>query len=117
MSNPFASFKPMSNATDVTDADFQTEVLDSETPILVDFWATWCSPCKTMSPAVDKLAEELSGRIKVTKLNIDENSSTASSLGVMSIPTFIVFKGGKEVHRFMGSKPYDAFRAEVEPHL
>ena len=117
MLNPFASFETMSNATDVTDSDFQAEVLDSATPILVDFWATWCAPCKAMSPAVDKLAEEFGDRIKVTKLNIDENQSTASSFGVMSIPTFIVFKGGKEVHRFMGAKPYDAFRAEVEPHL
>lgn len=107
----------MSNATDVTDADFQTEVLDSEKTVLVDFWATWCGPCKTMSPAVDKLAEELGDRIKVTKLNTDENHSTASSLGVMSIPTFVVFRGGKEVHRFMGAKPYEAFLAEVEPHV
>ncbi|MDP6849335.1 MAG: thioredoxin [Planctomycetota bacterium] len=104
----------MSNAQDVTEADFQTEVLDSEKPVLVDFWAPWCGPCKAMGPAVDKLAEEMGEKVKVVKLDIDQSPGVASQLGVMSIPTFIVFKNGTEAARKMGMMSFDDFKSLVE---
>ncbi len=106
----------MSNALDVTEETFQGEVLDSDKPVLVDFWATWCGPCKAMGPAVDKLAAEMDGNVKVVKVDIDSNPGIASQFGVMSIPTFIVFKGGAEASRKMGMMSFDDFKALVAEH-
>ena len=104
----------MSNAQDVTEAYFQTEVLESDKPVLVDFWAPWCGPCKAMGPAVDKIADELGGKVKVVKVDIDQSPGVASQLGVMSIPTFIVFKNGAEAARKMGMMSFDDFKTLVE---
>ncbi|MGB0952563.1 MAG: thioredoxin [Planctomycetota bacterium] len=107
----------MSNAIDVTDESFQAEVIDSATPVLVDFWAPWCGPCKAMGPSVDQLAGEMGEKMKVVKLDTQDNPNTPSSMGVMGIPCFIVFKGGQEVARSAGMMNYEQFKAFVEPHV
>jgi len=107
----------MSSALDVNEATFQGEVLDSDQPVLVDFWATWCGPCKAMAPAIDKLAEEMAGQVKVVKVDIDTNPSVASQFGVMSIPSFIIFKGGAEVGRKMGMMSFDDLKVLVAAHV
>ena len=84
-------------AQQFTDQNFEQEVLKSEKPVLVDFWAAWCGPCQMMGPIIDKLAEEMKDKVKIGKLNVDENRETASDYSVMSIPTLIIFKGGKVV--------------------
>ncbi|MDE0892896.1 MAG: thioredoxin [Planctomycetota bacterium] len=103
----------MSQALDVTDTTWDETVIKSDIPVLVDFWAEWCGPCKAMGPAVDKLAEELGAELRVVKLDTESNSDTAAKYGVMSIPTFLLIKNGEVVHTMMGAKPYDAFKAEV----
>ena len=103
----------MSQALDVTDTTWETTVIQSDKPVLVDFWAEWCGPCKAMGPSVDKLAEELGEEIRVVKLDTQNNTETAAKYGVMSIPTFLLIKDGEVVHTMMGAKPYDAFKAEV----
>ncbi len=95
----------MSNAKAVTDTEFKREVLDSDIPVLVDFWATWCGPCQVMGPVIDALAGEYEGKVKVMKLNVDENPQTPAQYGVRGIPTMIVFKGGVEVQRLVGAQP------------
>jgi thioredoxin 1 len=103
----------MSQALDVTDATWDETVIKSDTPVLVDFWAEWCGPCKAMGPSVDKLAEELGAELRVVKLDTEGNADTAAKYGVMSIPTFLLIKNGEVVHTMMGAKPYDAFKAEI----
>jgi len=107
----------MSSALDVTDDNFQAEVLNYSAPVLVDFWAPWCGPCKAMGPAVDKLAEEQGEKLKVVKHNTQDEPSIPSQLGVMAIPCFIVFKGGQEVARHSGMMNYDQIQAFVTPHI
>ena len=107
----------MSSALDVTDSNWQSEVLDSSTPVLVDFWAPWCGPCKAMGPFVDKLAEEMGDKLKVVKLNTQDNPDVPARYGIVSIPTFIVVKGGEVQNQVMGAQPYDSLKAAVEPHL
>ena len=99
-----------------SDANFQTEVLDSAEPVLVDFWAPWCGPCKQMLPTIEALAEELSGSVKVGKLNTDENPQTAQTYQITAIPTVLLFKGGEVVDRKMGVTPMNAFREVVNDH-
>ena len=94
----------MSNATVVTDADWETEVLGSDTPVLVDFWAEWCGPCRMVSPIVEELAAEQAGKLKVVKLNVDENPDIARRYRVMSIPTLMVFADGDERKRIVGAR-------------
>lgn len=106
----------MSTAAEVLDSTFQTEVLQASTPVLVDFWAPWCGPCRTMAPHVDRLSRELAGKIKVVKHNTEENPSVPSQYGVMAIPTFIVFKSGREVARQVGATSYDGLKQLVAPH-
>lgn len=85
----------MSNAVKVTDASFDADVLNSAEPVVVDFWAEWCGPCRMIAPSLDQIAVEMAGKVKIAKLNIDENPNVAAKLGIRSIPTLMVFKGGK----------------------
>lgn len=89
----------------VTDAEFETAVLQSGTPVLVDFWAPWCGPCRMISPVVEDLATQMGDRVKVLKMDVDQNPSTTRQLGIMSIPTVIIFKDGRPAERFMGYRP------------
>ena len=106
----------MANITEVTPSNFD-ELLTSDLPVLVDFWAPWCGPCRTVSPIVDELADELAGRVVVAKCNVDENQDIAVKFGVMSIPTLIVFKDGKEASRTVGAMPKPRLKAEIESAL
>ncbi len=90
-------------AAEFTDANFQTEVVESDVPVLVDFWAPWCGPCRMLAPTVDTIAEEYAGRVKVGKVNTDENPQVATQHGIQSIPTLMVFKGGQVVDRLVGA--------------
>lgn len=101
-------------AASVTDATFRTEVLESPLPVLVDFWAPWCGPCKMMAPVVDELALEYEGKMKIVKLNVDENPETPGQFNIMSIPTFILFKGGKPLSSFIGAKPKESIKQEID---
>ena len=107
----------MANIGDVTDAGFQATVLESETPVLVDFWAEWCVPCHMVSPVVEQLGSEQGDLLAVAKLNIDENPGATRTYGVMSIPSLILFKDGQEVARIVGAKGKDAILRDLAPHL
>ncbi len=95
----------MSSAMAVTDSDFTKEVIESSIPVVVDFWATWCGPCQAMGPVVDAVAGEYAGRVKILKLNVDENQATPAKYGVRGIPTLILFNKGEVVDRLVGSQP------------
>jgi len=107
----------MSNAIPVTDTSFDAEVLKSGTPVLVDFWAPWCGPCRAVGPTVDAIAEEFSGRVKVVKLNTDEEQQVAIKYGVVNIPTLMLFKNGEMVERVMGNRPKAELAALVSRHV
>ena len=103
-------------ATEFTDVNFATEVIASDKLVLVDFWAPWCGPCKMIGPIVEKLSTELAGSVKIGKLNVDESPATAQEYGVMSIPTLLLFKGGKVVGTTMGFQPEPKLRAFIDAH-
>ncbi len=107
----------MANAVAVNDQTFATEVLESNTPVLVDFWAPWCGPCRAVAPTVDAIAAEFSGRLKVVKLNTDESGEVAMKYGVTSIPMLMVFKGGEIVERVLGNRPKADLVAIVSRHI
>ncbi len=102
-------------ALEFTDANFEKEVLQSDKPVLVDFWAPWCGPCKMIGPIVEKLSGELS-TVKIGKVNVDDNPNAAQEYGVSSIPTLILFKGGKPVGQVLGFKPEPALRQFIQQH-
>jgi thioredoxin 1 len=95
----------MGNVQAVSDAEFESLVLKSDVPVLVDFWATWCPPCQMIAPIVEQIHGELGDKVKVMKMDTDENPSTSMALGIMSIPTLIIFKGGKPAERTVGYRP------------
>ncbi len=105
------------NVIEVKDDNFKAEVLEEEKPVLVDFWAAWCGPCRMLGPVLEELADELVGKLKVTKVNVDENRGTAGQYGVMSIPTMIVFKGGKDVLTLVGLQSKEQLIEKVKPYL
>lgn len=102
---------------DFTDQNFDPEVLQSKTPVMVDFWAPWCAPCRIVSPIVEELAKEYEGKIKVGKLNVDENPNTASTYSVMSIPSIIFFKQGKPVKTMIGAQGKESFKKGIDEIL
>ena len=97
--------------------NFKNEVLESSTPVLVDFWAEWCGPCKIISPILDQIATELGGKIKIAKLNVDEAPDLAGEYNVMSIPTLLIFKNGQPVDQIVGAMPKDRLLDKINPHL
>jgi len=107
----------MSKPVAVTDSTFEQEVVKSATPVLVDFWAEWCMPCKMMSPILDQVADEQAAKMKVAKLDVDSNPDSPARFGVMSIPTLILFKNGQPVERLVGAMPKDQLLRKLAPHI
>ena len=107
----------MSHPVDVTDDTFDADVLKAEVPVLVDFWADWCAPCKMIAPIVEDLAEEYDGRVKFAKLDVDSNPKTAMSYGVRGIPTLLVFKDGAPVNQVVGAVPKSVLKGKLEESL
>ncbi|MCO5176035.1 MAG: thioredoxin [Thermomicrobiales bacterium] len=107
----------MSKPVDVTDATFDTEVINADTPVLVDFWASWCGPCRIVGPILEEIATEKDGKLKIAKVNIDENNQMAAQLGISSIPTMILYKNGQPVEKIIGAYPKPRILEKVEPHL
>lgn len=107
----------MSSSTPVSDASFEQDVLKSDVPVLVDFWAPWCGPCRMVAPIVDEIAKEFDGKIKVFKLNTDENPNVASQFGIRSIPTLMVFKDGQKVDTVVGAVPKTTLSSTISKYL
>lgn len=110
-------FHNMSDTLAVTDASFKEEVLESDVPVLVDFWAPWCGPCRMVGPIVDEIAQQYAGQVKVVKVNTDENPSVATQYGIRSIPTLMIFKGGERVDMVVGAVPKTTLSNTLEKHL
>ncbi len=104
-------------AITITSDNFEKEVLNADTPVLVDFWAAWCMPCRMLSPTIDQLAEEYASKIKVGKLNVDENKEISAKYGVMSIPTVLMFVSGEVVEQFVGVQPKATYEDAVKKHI
>jgi thioredoxin 1 len=102
---------------EVSDTNFQEEVISSDKPVLVDFWAIWCGPCKMIAPLVEELAKEYDGRLKVAKVDVDANPKTAIQYGIRSIPTLMIFKGGQVVEQMVGAVPKRTLVEKITPHL
>ena len=102
------------NVLEITGENFEAEVLQSDIPVLLDLWAEWCGPCRIVSPIVEELADEYAGKMKVGKVNVDDNGDLAVKYNVQSIPTLLIFKNGKEEERIIGARPKQAFKAKID---
>ena len=107
----------MSKPIHINNQNFESEVIQSEIPVVVDFWATWCGPCLMVAPVLEELANEYENRIKVCKLDVDNNRETAGAYGIQSIPTIMIFKEGKMVDRLIGAVPKSEFKKMIDKHL
>ena len=107
----------MSKPQVVSDQNFETEVIKSDTPVLVDFWAAWCGPCRMVAPVLEEIANEQGEKVKIAKLDVDANPITAGRFGVRSIPTMILFKNGRETQRIVGYMPKERLLQQLNPHL
>jgi thioredoxin 1 len=105
------------HVTEVSDSSFEKDVLQSETPVLVDFWAAWCAPCRMLAPTVEAVAEKYAGNARVVKLNVDENPAISQRYGIKGIPTLILFKGGKEEERVVGATSKEAISRMIDKHV
>jgi thioredoxin 1 len=101
----------------ISDASFDDDVLKSGTPVLVDYWAEWCGPCRAIAPALEELAAKYEGKVQIVKLNVDENGATASKYGIRGIPTLSIFKGGEVVQSLSGARPKSEMSAFIEAHI
>ena len=107
----------MSDVVYVNDSDFEQEILKSETPVMVDFWADWCGPCKMVAPVIEELAKEFKGKVKIAKMNVDQNRQTPARFGIRSIPTLIFFKNGEVANVVIGAQPKEILKKELEKLL
>lgn len=107
----------MANLMAVTDSEFESQVLQADLPVLVDFWAEWCGPCKMIAPIVEELSQEYDGQVRFTKMDVDSNPMTAASLGIRSIPTLLIFRGGKPVEQVVGAVPKALLKKRLESAL
>ena len=107
----------MKDTVAVQDASFKAEVLDSSVPVLVDFWATWCAPCRAIAPALEELATQYKGKIKIAKVDVDESQQVAQQFGIRSIPTLLLFKGGKVVEQLVGAMPKAKLEDAIKKQL
>ncbi|MFN3455590.1 MAG: thioredoxin [Pseudobdellovibrio sp.] len=105
------------NTTPVTDQSFQSDVLNSSTPVLVDFWAEWCGPCRALAPKLEEVAAELGGKVKIVKMNVDENPSTPGQFGIRGIPAMLLFKDGKQVGELVGNHPKENITQFLSSHI
>lgn len=106
----------MSNINAITDSSFENEVLKSSVPVLVDFWATWCGPCRALAPKLEEIAGSQSGKVKIVKIDVDQNPETAGRFGVRGIPTLILFKGGQMVDQLVGNQPKEVIESVITKH-
>ncbi|ROO90036.1 thioredoxin [Actinocorallia herbida] len=107
----------MTATTTATDSNFAAEVLEADLPVLVDFWAEWCAPCKMVAPVLEQIAAEYAGRLKIVKVDIDSSTETARAYGILSAPTLNLYKGGEVVAQIVGAKPKRALLSAIDPHL
>ena len=107
----------MADLLNITDDNFETEVLQSNEPVLIDFWAVWCGPCRMIAPIIEELASEYSGKAVIGKVDVDENPEISMNFGIRSVPTLMIFKGGQVVDQIIGAVSKDRIVAKLQPHL